>query len=151
MAKPHCSSRSGLLALPRGGSGQPGYGTQSSSNVVGDIDVRASTHKLNRKDNSADKGDTLRPEFSGDPDSEVENNKFAFSPGQLDKLLNPKNFGAFGAFGGLRGLENGLRTNVQSGLSMDETVLDGMVNFNEAVSRTFVPAPKSASPAPLAP
>jgi Ca2+-transporting ATPase len=34
---------------------------------------------------------------------------------------------------------------------MDETMLDGIVNFNEVVSRTFVPAPKSASPAPLAP
>jgi Ca2+-transporting ATPase len=81
----------------------------------------------------------------------MENNKFAFSPDQLDKLLNPKNFGAFGTFGGLRGLEKGLRTNVQSGLSLDETVLDGTVSFNEAVSRTFVPATKSASPAPLTP
>ncbi|KAL2861022.1 cation-translocating P-type ATPase [Aspergillus lucknowensis] len=151
MAEPHCPSRSGLLSLPRGGSGQPGYGTQSSSKVVRDTDVRASTHKLNRKGNAADKGDTLRPQFSGDSDSEVESYKFAFSPGQLDKLLNPKNFGAFGAFGGLRGLEKGLRTNVQSGLSVDETVLDGMVNFNEAVSHTFVPAPKSAFPAPLVP
>jgi Ca2+-transporting ATPase len=82
--------------------------------------MRASARRLNHKGNAANKRDTLRPEYSGKSDSEVENNKFVFSPGQLDKLLNPKNFGAFGAFGGLRGLEKGLRTNVQSGLSIGE-------------------------------
>jgi Ca2+-transporting ATPase len=75
----------------------------------------------------------------------VENNKFAFSPGQLNKLLNPKNFGAFRALGGLCGLEKGLRTDLRSGLSMDETELDGLVSFDEVVSRTFVSLPKSAS------
>jgi Ca2+-transporting ATPase len=99
--------------------------------------VRAPSRRHNSKDNGADEGDALRPEPSGKSDSEEENHTFSFSPVHLDKLLNPKNFGAFGTFGGLRGLEKGLRTDVQSGLSMDETVLDGTVSFNEAVSHTF--------------
>ncbi|KAL4864246.1 hypothetical protein BDV12DRAFT_176467 [Aspergillus spectabilis] len=150
MAEPYSPLLSRPLTPPHGGSGQPGYGTQSSSKY-GDTNVRASSRRLNSKDNAIDEGDALRSEPSGESDSEVENNKFAFSPGQLDKLLNPKNFGAFGNFGGLRGLEKGLRTDVQSGLSIDETVLDGTMSFSEAVSQTFVPAPKSASSASLAP
>ncbi|KAL4766981.1 calcium ion P-type ATPase [Aspergillus nidulans var. acristatus] len=138
-----------LLTLPCGGLGQPGYGTQSSSKYD-DTDVRASSRRLNSRDNAVDEGDALRPEPSGEPDSDVENNKFAFSPGQLDKLLNPKDLGTFGTFGGLRGLEKGLRTDVQSGLSMDETVLHGTVSFSDVVSQTFVPAPRSIS-ASLAP
>ncbi|GLA67502.1 ATPase, Ca transporting, plasma membrane [Aspergillus tubingensis] len=74
-----------------------------------------------------DDGNSLGPEPSGESDSEVENNKFAFSPGQLNKLISPKCLGALGAFRGLRGLEEGLRTDLRSGLSLDETVLDGTV------------------------
>lgn len=150
MAEPHSPLLSRPLTPPRGGSGQPGYGTQPSSKF-GDTDVRASSRRHNSKDNAVDEGDTLRPEASGRSDSEEENHTFSFSPVQLDKLLNPKNFGAFGTFGGLRGLEKGLRTDVQSGLSMDETVLDGTVSFNEAVSYSFVKAPKSAPSGSLAP
>lgn len=59
----------------------------------------------------------------------VKNNKFAFSPGQLSKLLNPKSHQAFFACGGLDGLETGLRTNRRSGLSVDEGRLDGEIPF----------------------
>jgi Ca2+-transporting ATPase len=65
---------------------------------------------------------------------EVENNKFAFSPGQLSKLLNPKSLSVFYALGGVVGLEKGLRSNVTSGLSSDEVSLDGTVSFEEATS-----------------
>ncbi|KAJ5166082.1 calcium ion P-type ATPase [Penicillium capsulatum] len=91
------------------------------------------------KDNSCEEGGALQPGPSVDSDIEVEHKKFAFSPGQLNELLDRRNFGAFGALGGLRGLEKGLRTDVRGGLSRDETVLDSMVSFNEAVSRAFVP------------
>lgn len=66
----------------------------------------------------------------------VEDNKFAFSPGQLSKLMrpNPKSFAAFHALGGLRGLEKGLRTDQMGGLSVDEKRLDGTVTFEEAVA-----------------
>ncbi|KAL6230523.1 hypothetical protein BDW75DRAFT_244725 [Aspergillus navahoensis] len=150
MAEPHSPLLSRPLTPPRGGSGQPGYGTQSSSKY-GDNNMRTSSRRSNSKGNAVDGGDTLRPKPSGEFDSEVENNKFSFSPSQLDTLLNPKNFGAFGTFGGLRGLEKGLRTDVQSGLSMDETALDGTVSFKDAASRTSVSAPRSASSASLAP
>lgn len=61
----------------------------------------------------------------------VSDNKFAFSPGHLSKLLNPKSLDAFYALGGLAGLEKGLRTNRDTGLSVDESVLDGSVTFEE--------------------
>ena len=67
---------------------------------------------------------------------QVEDNKFAFSPGQLTKLLkpNPKSFPAFHALGGLSGIEKGLRTDRLAGLSVDEKQLDGTVPFEEAVA-----------------
>ncbi|KAF8249953.1 calcium-translocating P-type ATPase [Wilcoxina mikolae CBS 423.85] len=74
----------------------------------------------------------LMPEPGTETDFNVEDNKFAFSPGQMSKLLNPKCLSAFYALGGLVCLEKGLRTNRQSGLSSDETVLDGYVSFEDA-------------------
>ncbi|KAH8655917.1 hypothetical protein BGZ61DRAFT_372862 [Ilyonectria robusta] len=59
---------------------------------------------------------------------------FAFSPNQLHKLLTTKSLPALRAFGGLPGLAAGLRTDISSGLSIDETNLDGTVAFDEAVS-----------------
>ena len=54
--------------------------------------------------------DTLRPDPGNEADFVVENNPFAFSPGQLNKLLNPKSLAAFRVLGGLQGLQKGLRT-----------------------------------------
>lgn len=65
----------------------------------------------------------------------VKDNKFAFSPGQLSKLLNPKSLSAFYALGGLSGLEKGLRTNRDSGLSVDETTVDGVVAFEDVAPK----------------
>ena len=75
----------------------------------------------------------MRPGTGVEADFEVSNNPFAFSPGQLNKLLNPKSLSAFRAVGGLRGLEKGLRTSVSAGLANDETTLDGRVSYAEAV------------------
>jgi Ca2+-transporting ATPase len=76
--------------------------------------------------------------LSADPGEEeaftVENNPFAFSPGQLAKMINPKSIGAFRALGGLQGLLRGLRTDGSSGLSLDETALDGTVEFHEVIT-----------------
>lgn len=77
--------------------------------------------------------EALKPDPGTEPDFIVEDNKFAFSPGQLNKLINPKSLAAFHALGGLAGLEKGLRSNRQSGLSIDETGLDGSVSLEEAV------------------
>lgn len=64
----------------------------------------------------------------------MQDNKFAFSPGQLNKLLNPKSLSAFYALGGLSGIEKGLRTDRKAGLSVDECRLDGVVSFEEATT-----------------
>ncbi|EFR01495.1 calcium-transporting ATPase [Nannizzia gypsea CBS 118893] len=85
----------------------------------GDVDVRNDP-------------DALKPDPNTEDDFVVENNKFAFSPGQLNKLLSPKSLSAFYALGGVAGLEKGTRTNRSTGLSIDETVLDGTVSFEEA-------------------
>lgn len=65
----------------------------------------------------------------------MDDNKFAFSPGQLNKMQNPKSLAAFKALGGLPGLEKGLRTDVAAGLSIDESRLDGEISFEQATSR----------------
>jgi hypothetical protein len=60
-------------------------------------------------------------------DFEVEQNKFAFSPGQLRKLYNPRSLGAFYALSGLDGIEKSLETQPTAGPSMNEA------NFNQLV------------------
>ena len=75
--------------------------------------------------------DALTPDPGTEDMFRTTNNKFAFSPGQLSKLLNPKSLHAFYAMGGLAGLEKGLRTNKHSGLGVDEDSLDGAVTFEE--------------------
>lgn len=83
--------------------------------------------------------EALKPDPGTEADFEVQDNKFAFSPGQMSKLLNPKSLGAFHALGGLDGLEKGLRTNRKSGLSTDEQRLDGYVSFEDATKASHEP------------
>jgi len=83
---------------------------------------------------SEERQDALKPDPGSEKDFTVQDNKFAFSPGQLNKLLNPKSLAAYAALGGIRGIEHGLRTNIDSGLSVDESVLDGNVSFDEATT-----------------
>jgi P-type Ca2+ transporter type 2C len=72
--------------------------------------------------------------FKGDPAeehrSQVEDNPFGFSSEQLSKLFNPKNLKALCALGGPQGLVMGLRTDLSSGLSLDETTLEGTVDLD---------------------
>ncbi|KAK7219578.1 hypothetical protein V2G26_007581 [Clonostachys chloroleuca] len=87
----------------------------------------------------------LHPDPGTEADFHVENNPFGFSPGQLNKLLNPKSLPAFHALGGLRGIARGLQTDLHSGLSVDETTAPARVTFDEAVNaakeKGSVPAP----------
>ncbi|OTA90141.1 hypothetical protein M434DRAFT_97878 [Hypoxylon sp. CO27-5] len=83
------------------------------------------------KDESA-----LKPDQGKESDFVVENNPFAYSPGQLGKMFNPKSLPAFYQLGGLTGLEKGLRTNRNTGLSPDEKHLDGKISFEEATNRS---------------
>ncbi|KAI8186896.1 Calcium-transporting ATPase 2 [Colletotrichum sp. SAR 10_75] len=82
-----------------------------------------------------DTADALTPDRGTEDMFKPKNDKFAFSPGQLSKLLNPKSLNAFYALGGLAGLEKGLRTNRKTGLSVDEDRLDGTVSFEEAATK----------------
>lgn len=83
----------------------------------------------------------LLPDPGTENDFHVDNNPFAFSPGHLNKLLNPKSLAAFQALGGLRGIATGLQTNTTSGLNVDETSVPRKVTFEE-VTR---PAASSSS------
>ncbi|KAM0668899.1 hypothetical protein ACQRIU_002461 [Beauveria bassiana] len=81
------------------------------------------------------KDDTaLKPDVGTEKDFEIDNNPFAFTPGQLNKMFNPKSLTAFYQLGGLGGLEKGLRTDRKSGLSPDETHLSGHVSFDQATA-----------------
>ncbi|KAL8420555.1 hypothetical protein RB594_003369 [Gaeumannomyces avenae] len=82
----------------------------------------------------------LRPDPGTEADFAVAgDNPFAFTPGQLGKLLNPKSLDAFRALGGLRGIEKGLQTDVASGLSVDETAAPFRVSFDQAVGGGGLP------------
>lgn len=74
----------------------------------------------------------LRPDQGNEDDFKVENNPFAYTPGVLNKMFNPKSLAAFYKLGGLAGLEKGLRSDRNAGLSIDEGHLEGAVTFEEA-------------------
>ena len=101
----------------------------SPASSQGETDRHSGTTHNN--DNLLNDEDALKPDRGTEPDFEVADNRFAFSPGQLNKLLNPKSLSAFYALGGLRGLERGLRTDRKSGLSVDEKQLQGTISFEE--------------------
>jgi Ca2+-transporting ATPase len=85
--------------------------------------------------------DALKPDPGTEADFSIENNKFAFSPGQLAKLYNPKSLAAFRALGGLDGIEKGLRSNRTSGLSVDEQYLEDSVTFEDVIAPSTTQAP----------
>lgn len=78
--------------------------------------------------------EALRPDKGTEAEFERENNPFAFTPGQMGKMYNPKSLGAFHAMGGLAGMEKGLRSDRHTGLSMDEKNIEGTVSFEEATA-----------------
>ncbi|KAI1837832.1 hypothetical protein DTO006G1_4509 [Penicillium roqueforti] len=100
--------------------------------------------------------DALRPDPRNEADFQVEDNRFAFSPGQLNKMQNPKSLAAFHALGGLQGLERGLRTDLKAGLSIDEGCLEGNVEFQDVAPSAQHTAtekspskPVTSAPAPV--
>lgn len=90
------------------------------------------TQPCSRLPSTAGEAEALEPNPGEEGLFVVEHNPFAFSPGQLSKLIEPKSLPALRALGGMEGLERGLRTNSRSGLSVDETRLTGVVTFQEA-------------------
>src|SRR5690242_480800 len=94
------------------------------------------TQPCSRLPSTAGEAEALEPNPGEEGLFVVEHNPFAFSPGQLSKLIEPKSLPALRALGGMEGLERGLRTNSRSGLSVDETRLTGVVTFQEATRHT---------------
>jgi P-type Ca2+ transporter type 2C len=110
-----------------------GGDTYISSTGTAAEDAKDNQNDNNNNDNIMNDEDALKPDPQNEDEFHVENNRFAFSPGQLNKLINPKSLAAFYALGGLAGLEKGLRSDRHSGLSVDEVGLDGNVSFDDAV------------------
>ena len=90
--------------------------------------------------------EALRPSKDNEKDSKVENNPFAFTPLQLNKLLGPKSLAAYRAVGGTRGLEKGLQTDLVAGLSVDETSISRKVGLQEATEYARRTKPPNSGP-----
>jgi Ca2+-transporting ATPase len=110
--------------------GSRSLASSQGDSVVGDKKPVVDNDKITKDE------DALKPDVGKEEDFTVENNPFAFSPGQLTKMFNPKSLAAFYKLGGLVGIEKGLRSNRDAGLSVDETQLDGVVTFEEATARS---------------
>lgn len=91
------------------------------------------------------------PDPRDEADFQVTDNRFAFSPGQLNKMQNPKSLAAFYALGGLQGLERGLRTDLNAGLSVDEGRLEGTVDFQQVTPPSYEKRPSISKPSMEAP
>ncbi|CEI64962.1 unnamed protein product [Fusarium venenatum] len=85
--------------------------------------------------NILDTSDALTPDPGTEDMFRTEQNKFVFSPGQLSEPLNPKSLNVFYALGGLNGIEKGLRTDRSAGLGIEESTLDGEVNFHDVAPK----------------
>ncbi|KAK3381554.1 hypothetical protein B0H63DRAFT_524263 [Podospora didyma] len=77
----------------------------------------------------------LKPDAGREDEFKVENNPFAFTPGMLNKMFDPKSLAAFWKLGGLAGLEKGLQTDRKAGLSIDEVDIPNHISFEEATAR----------------
>ena len=141
LAVPVSRSRQNSIESDSGGHAKTDYSGETFSNSSQGYRERA-LGKAQGNDEIMNDPEALTPDPGTEEDFEVANNSFAFSQGQLNKLINPKNYSAFYALGGLAGLEKGLRTDRRSGLSLDESNLDGTVSFEDAIAA----ARKSTSP-----
>ncbi len=82
--------------------------------------------------------------------TDVPDERFAFSPNQLFRLLTERKPSDLGAIGGLEGLCNGLRTDPKTGVNADETELGDIVTQHDAVEATPFDRPKNPPrPSPL--
>ena len=106
---------------------------------------KGAAHLLDSSTSSTSLDNDLRPDPGTEKDFEVDQNPFAFSPGQLNKLLNPKSLAAFRALGGLRGIERGLQSDAVSGLGVDEVAARSRISFDEAVQLDGIKSEKTKS------
>jgi len=159
VSSPTSKGGDGFLSVPGLRSRQNSLDTQDDGRSKTDYSGETYTNNSSHGDRDRDLGhssheevidnpEALTPDPNTEEDFEVENNVFAFSPGQLNKLINPKSLAAFYALGGLAGLEKGLRTDRKAGLSVDEMSLEGTVTFQEAVAAARKPGSPPPPPPP---
>ncbi|VUC34914.1 unnamed protein product [Clonostachys rosea] len=146
---------SSFLEVPGSGRDRQGsIDSQDSSRSLssqGDHTVVGTTsdkNKSSRTQNDKIMNDdtALKPDAGTEDHFQVENNPFAFTPGELSKMFNPKSLAAFYKLGGLVGLEKGLRSDRRAGLSIEEKGLTGRVTFEEATGKTNESGTDQASP-----
>ncbi|KAK6957121.1 hypothetical protein Daesc_002406 [Daldinia eschscholtzii] len=99
-----------------------------------------------------------RPDNSTGTDLEAQGTGFAFSIGELSRLFNPNSLAALDAFGGLRGIEKGLKTDVDRGIgNPDKTLLanstssaqsNKSINGTETIDRRVCAYGKNVLPLP---
>ncbi|KAI7971521.1 hypothetical protein EIK77_001397 [Talaromyces pinophilus] len=135
-------SNNGLLRVPsQSFSDNMRYRSSSFASTLPGLSLRVpstATTEVEKETEAYDDvplSEALTPDARYANDFIVKNNKFAFSPGQLNKMINPKSLAAFTALGGLEGLVHGLRSDLATGLSLDETSLSGRVTI-DGVSQT---------------
>ncbi|KAL2835528.1 hypothetical protein BJY01DRAFT_223458 [Aspergillus pseudoustus] len=88
--------------------------------------------------------EALNPDPHNVQDFDVPDNRFPYSPGQLNKMFNPKSLAAYHALGGVSGLGKALRTDLKSGLSGDERQLEGKLEYNtRTLSFDYIETPRS--------
>ncbi|PFH55883.1 hypothetical protein XA68_17466 [Ophiocordyceps unilateralis] len=112
--------------------------SQDETTMVASSHTQVNKFKVSGNDKIMKDQKALTPDAGTEGDFDVPDNPFAFSPGQLNKMFNPKSLAAFYKLGGLRGLEKGLRTDRKAGLSPDETHLTGHVTFEEVATKSPV-------------
>lgn len=82
----------------------------------------------------------------GKDDLTIKDNPFAFTPSKLHSLITARTTAALDAVGGLCGLAAGLRTDLDSGLSPDEDILDGTISLPEAIASSRENRPPTTGP-----
>ncbi|KAF3388158.1 Calcium-transporting ATPase 2 [Talaromyces pinophilus] len=137
-------SNNGLLRVPsQSFSDNTRYRSSSFASTLPGLSLRVpstATTEVEKETEAYDDvplSEALTPDARYANDFIVKNNKFAFSPGQLNKMINPKSLAAFTALGGLEGLVHGLRSGLATGLSLDETSLSGRVTIDGVSQASF--------------
>ncbi|OQE32521.1 hypothetical protein PENFLA_c001G00924 [Penicillium flavigenum] len=77
-----------------------------------------------------------RPKRATEQSTQWTSSIFSLDPDALGDLVQSKDVQGFYALGGVKGLEEGLRTDVHSGLSLDETYLGAPVNVAASTTST---------------
>lgn len=83
----------------------------------------------------------IEPDPGTEAHFQIADNPFDYSPGQLNKLLNPKSLDVLRALGGLPGLTRGLHADVNTGLGVDSSPNDRV----RVYGRNQLPAKKPKS------